>query len=136
MGQPPSVGWSSSKLFAAYEHSKNGSYFANSRLDGLDRLYVYREVRGYPLLVVIGLAEDELFGAYEHNRRTDIAVASFLTLWLLGMTLLILAISACGRIRARCGGGGYSGAFGIFSHDEPRDPNADERRCRPVGGAD
>ena len=119
---PASIGelLASSKLFAAYEHSKNGSYFANSRLDGLDRLYVYREVRGYPLLVVIGLAEDELFGAYEHNRRTDIAVASFLTLWLLGMTLLIWRYQravASARDAAEAGTRARSEFLAMMSHE-------------------
>ena len=55
--------------------SKDGDYQAKSPLDGVDRLFVYRNVKGYPLIVVVGLGTDEVFDVYRDNRRGDIIVA-------------------------------------------------------------
>jgi signal transduction histidine kinase len=88
---PSTVGVSiaDTPLFAAFAQANSGHYDAKSRLDGLERLFVYRKVKGYPLLVVVGLADTEIFSSYVHNRNVDIAIAALLTVWLLGVTYLV-----------------------------------------------
>jgi signal transduction histidine kinase/CheY-like chemotaxis protein/HPt (histidine-containing phosphotransfer) domain-containing protein len=107
-----------SRLFA--EHAAAGSYVVKSQLDGIERLFVYRAVRGYPLFVVIGLAQDEIFQAYEQNRRTDIAAAAVLTLWLLGVTFLIWRHQralAAARDAAEAGTRARSEFLAMMSHE-------------------
>ena len=109
-----------SKLFSAYRQAPSGWYAAKSQLDGIERLFVYREVKGYPLLVVIGLAKDELFQTYISNRRTDAAVACFLTLGLLAMTLLLWRHQralATARDAAEAGTRARSEFLAMMSHE-------------------
>ena len=88
---PSTVGASlaNTPLFTAYAQANFGHYDTKSKLDGLERLFVYRKVKGYPLLVVVGLADTEIFSSYVHNRNIDIGIAALLTVWLLGVTYLV-----------------------------------------------
>lgn len=66
------------------------SYRAKSSVDGVERLYVARHVRGRPLVVAIGLGEDEALAAWRASAQTYvmgsvafllvIAVLAYLTL--------------------------------------------------------
>ena len=76
-------------LMRNFALSKDGDYQAKSPLDGVDRLFVYRNVKGYPLIVVVGLGTDEVFDVYRDNRRGDIIVAGSLTFLILLATWLL-----------------------------------------------
>jgi signal transduction histidine kinase len=43
-------------------HAKLGAYVAQSPLDGVTRLFDWRKVPGYPLMVIVGLDKDECLG--------------------------------------------------------------------------
>jgi signal transduction histidine kinase/CheY-like chemotaxis protein/HPt (histidine-containing phosphotransfer) domain-containing protein len=119
---PSTIGISlaGSPLFTAYAQEKTGHYNARSKLDGSRRLFVYREVKGYPLLVVVGLAETEILSSYVHNRNINVAIAALLTAWLLGVTYLVTRYQqmlAKARDAAEAGTRARSEFLAIMSHE-------------------
>lgn len=78
---------SNTELFRQLSRSEQGTYIATSSVDGIRRIYSYRKLREYPLVVVVGMAESEIFD--EANKQ--IAV-----LHMMGgaITILILLASA------------------------------------------
>lgn len=109
-----------SKLFEMFARAKAGSYATKSQLDGIARLFVYRAVRDYPLIVVVGLAEEEVFRSYESSRRTEIGIAALLTLWLLVVTLLLTKyqrVLAKARDDAEAGIRARSDFLAMMSHE-------------------
>ena len=107
-------------LFRALSHANTGAYTATSKLDGIDRQFVYRQVKGYPLIVVIGLAQDEIFHDYRAKLRTDMFIAAALTLWLVAMTTLMwLYQRALARSRdaAEAGTRARSEFLAMMSHE-------------------
>jgi signal transduction histidine kinase len=60
-----------------------GSYRSVSTVDGVKRLYSYRAVRGYPVAVLVGLDEREVF------RELDVRVAGYY--WVAGAVTLVVA---------------------------------------------
>jgi signal transduction histidine kinase/CheY-like chemotaxis protein len=108
------------KLLDLFAQSKVGHYREKSQFDGVERMFVYREARGYPLVVAVGLAEDEVFRAYKQNRTIEIAVASLLTLWLLGVALLMSRyqrVLAKARDAAEAGTRARSEFLAMMSHE-------------------
>ncbi len=77
----------STELFRELARSEQGTYVAKSSVDGIRRIYSYRKLREYPLIVLVGTAESEILD--EVNKQ--IAV-----LHMMGgaITLLILLASA------------------------------------------
>lgn len=65
----------------------SGKYIAKSIIDGVERMYMYRTVAGYPLAVMVGFATDEL--AFMHNQSQ-----SALLLQAAGLCLLLLLVAA------------------------------------------
>jgi signal transduction histidine kinase/DNA-binding response OmpR family regulator len=107
-------------LLKAYARSKDGFYTRKSPLDGIERIYAYRGVPDYPLIVTVGLAVDEVFAIYYQNRRTTIAIAAVLTLWLLAVTYLIFRyqrILAKARDAAEAGTRARSEFLAMMSHE-------------------
>ncbi len=76
-----------SELFKQLARSEQGTYIGTSTVDGIRRVYSYRKLRDYPLVVVVGMAESEILD--EANKQ--IAV-----LHMMGgaITILILLASA------------------------------------------
>ncbi len=87
-------------LLRDFAAAPEGVYSAVSKLDGIERLSAYRGVRGFPLVVSVGLSKHEVLAAYEDNRRQFVAVASLLTAFLLSVMLWNVNREA-GLIRAR-----------------------------------
>ena len=72
-----------------------GWFLGNGVLDGIPRLVSYRRVRGYPLIVAVGLAQNEIFADYWRDRRSYFAVGSGLTL----LVLIAVALSIRHRMK-------------------------------------
>jgi signal transduction histidine kinase/CheY-like chemotaxis protein/HPt (histidine-containing phosphotransfer) domain-containing protein len=87
-------------LLAHYARTPIGTYQAASTTDGAMKIYAYRGVRSYPLIVVVGMAETEALANYAANRRSYLIVATALTVLLLIVTMTIMHRDA-GLRRAR-----------------------------------
>jgi signal transduction histidine kinase/HPt (histidine-containing phosphotransfer) domain-containing protein/ActR/RegA family two-component response regulator len=79
-----------SVLLRAYAAAPAGSFAASGLIDPVRRIYAYRAVRGYPLIVCVGIAEDEALANFQANAHADLAVASALTLLLVIVTATIM----------------------------------------------
>jgi signal transduction histidine kinase/CheY-like chemotaxis protein len=60
--------------------SPSGQYWLRSSLDGALRVFAYRRVPGYPLVVIAGLAYDDILAGTAAIRRIAIATAAMATL--------------------------------------------------------
>ena len=98
-GQTSMVG---SNLLAAYANAPSGTYITASKLDGVTRVFAYRKVRDYPLLVSVGIAEAEVLATYEANRRSYALLAFVLSAVLTAVAaLLFLRQMRLDRARAQ-----------------------------------
>ncbi|MBI1203830.1 MAG: response regulator [Rhodopseudomonas sp.] len=107
-------------LLKAVAKSRNGTFEAVSRLDGVDRLVVYRSVKNYPLVVVIGLAHREVYGAYESKHAVELVISVFLTLLLICATSLMMRYErelAKARDAAEAGTRARSEFLAMMSHE-------------------
>jgi diguanylate cyclase (GGDEF)-like protein len=76
-----------SGLRAALARGAAGTYWGAGAVDGVNRLVSYRVADNFPLMVMVGLAEDHIFESYLRNRATYVTIASIVTL------LVLLAIA-------------------------------------------
>jgi PAS domain-containing protein len=67
-------------LFKTMINSEAGSEIARSKTDGITRVFGYSAVPNYPLMVVVGLAIDDVLAPFQRQRGLYFAVGSFLTL--------------------------------------------------------
>jgi signal transduction histidine kinase/CheY-like chemotaxis protein/HPt (histidine-containing phosphotransfer) domain-containing protein len=107
-------------LLRAAAKAANGHYETVSTLDGVRRLFVYRKVQNYPLLVVIGLAHNEIYGAFEKKHRVELLISSLLTLLLLGATYLMVRYErelSAARDAAEAGTRARSEFLAMMSHE-------------------
>lgn len=77
-----------SPLFKAYELRDTGSFSSPGVIDEVARLFSYRKVRGYPLVVEVGFAEEEVLEHYHRNLAQYVTMAALLSLLLLAATVL------------------------------------------------
>ncbi|MGI4955741.1 MAG: ATP-binding protein [Janthinobacterium lividum] len=66
-----------------------GRYRARSTLDGVERFLSYRRVPKVPLAVIVGLATEEVFAAYERDRLQYLGIGTGITL-IVGLISLLL----------------------------------------------
>jgi PAS domain S-box-containing protein len=78
------------ELFKTLGHDDNGSYAAVSVIDGTRRIFSYRAVRGFPLLVTVGTAETAALAAADMNAEYYRLAAALIS--------LIVLLSAWGLI--------------------------------------
>ncbi len=78
-----------SKLFAFYAARTVGSFTDSSAIDGVERIYSYRAVKGYPLIVGVGLARDEVLAGYEARRASYMKEGGALSVLLVAISGLI-----------------------------------------------
>ena len=78
-----------STLFASYPQNETGSFESTSPIDGVERVYSYRGVRGFPLIVVVGLAKDEVLAGYDLRRMSYTEEGAALTTLLVVISGLI-----------------------------------------------
>jgi diguanylate cyclase (GGDEF)-like protein len=73
----------SSRLFQRIAHADTGTFLTDGNQDGIKRYVSYRVVKGLPLVVYVGQAEDEVLANYWNDRSSYFAVA-------VGATILIV----------------------------------------------
>ncbi len=76
---------SGDSIFNHLVKSPSGNFEAKAPIDGVTRLYSYRQIANFPLIVGAGLAKQDVFA--EWNKKTAIIVAILVSLCLLGITL-------------------------------------------------
>ncbi len=72
----------------------NGSLSTVSAIDGIRRIYSYRPIEGYPLLVVVGMSERHALADWEYSQRNRLAMACVVTGVLLIVVISIVAYQA------------------------------------------
>lgn len=88
------VSISSGPLLENLSQHASGSYVGHSKADGVERMISFRKVAGYPLVVVIGQATDEMFANYRRDRDSNIIAGILLSLILGFVTVLIIRYQA------------------------------------------
>jgi signal transduction histidine kinase/CheY-like chemotaxis protein len=78
------------RLLDEFARSSAGTFEADSVIDGISRVYAYRSVRSYPLLVSVGIARSDVIAGTEDNRDLYLVLGAVLTLLLLGATVMIV----------------------------------------------
>jgi diguanylate cyclase (GGDEF)-like protein/PAS domain S-box-containing protein len=64
----------------ALAKSPVGYYWGGGAVDGVNRLVSYRTSQDLPVVMMVGLAEDDIFASYAYTRELAILAAIFLTL--------------------------------------------------------
>ncbi|MCW5773445.1 MAG: response regulator [Rhodospirillaceae bacterium] len=80
---------SATRLFEALRRAPAGSYTALSVIDGVERLFAYRTLTKYPLVVVVGGAYDDILEEYRGERATLLSLAGLLTVAVAIAVLLV-----------------------------------------------
>ncbi|MEI7605995.1 MAG: PAS domain S-box protein [Rhodospirillaceae bacterium] len=80
---------SGTSLFKTALERKEGFLRSASRIDGVTRLWGFRTVSGYPLMVLAGFSEDEFMADALVRRKTYLTVAAASTAALLAMALIV-----------------------------------------------
>jgi two-component system sensor histidine kinase BarA len=84
---------SGTHLFQQLARSDTGTYMAASPLDGRRRLYAYRRLKQYPLVVVVGISESVVLDEYhEHGaalRAMGIAMSGLVLVLALALVLVL-----------------------------------------------
>ncbi|NEX62333.1 two-component sensor histidine kinase [Noviherbaspirillum sp. 17J57-3] len=80
------------QVFRKLNDSDNGTFIANSAIDGRDRIYAYRKLNRYPLIVMVGVDIEDLMQAYLSMRDHALQQALLSTLAIVAFTLLLLTL--------------------------------------------
>ena len=78
------------ELFARLPTQPNGSYITTYSTDRTERIMSYRTVRGYPLIINVGLSTEEVFGPYNKFRDQVLAGASLISLLALVIAIILI----------------------------------------------
>ncbi|HMK80750.1 MAG TPA: ATP-binding protein, partial [Xanthobacteraceae bacterium] len=108
------------RTMTEFAKAKAGSFRAVSSADRIERFVTYREVKGYPLLVSVDLATDDVFAFYYQTRPLRLAAAGLLTLAIIPLMLLIVRYEsglARARDAAEAGTRSRSEFLAVMSHE-------------------
>ncbi|WP_114809443.1 sensor domain-containing diguanylate cyclase [Paraburkholderia kururiensis] len=75
------VNLAGSDNFNAFQGAPEGRFFAQSAIDGVDRWYVYRHIHGFPMILSVGQAIDDIDA--EWRRRA----------WIIGVLTVLLDVA-------------------------------------------
>ncbi len=87
----------SAALMREAQHGNKGSYVTASVLDGITRLYNWRTVKGYPLLVTVGLGREEALASANRHAAMILAIGGAAIL-LVGVLALMLSREISRRV--------------------------------------
>ena len=73
------------QMLRLVQRNSSGIYTGFSPIDGVERVYAYRKISGYPLVVITGFAWDRVWATFLLSRNALITQAAALCLLLLGM---------------------------------------------------
>ena len=59
--------------------SNDGTFKAQSIIDDEERLYSYRRISNYPLVIIVGLAKDDYLKAWQKEAVTQLCLVAFIT---------------------------------------------------------
>jgi PAS domain-containing protein len=83
------------ELRGALALGPSGHFWGSGAVDGVIRLVAYQATKGFPALVLVGLAEGYIFESYWRNRATYITIMSIIT------GLVLIAMMAAIRHQMR-----------------------------------
>jgi PAS domain S-box-containing protein len=66
-----------------------GEYFRSGKLDGVERLFTYQKVGGYPLTLIVAQSMDKVFAPYYAERTIYLGFGAAATALLLAVALLL-----------------------------------------------
>ena len=79
-----------SRLWEELGRSLSGVYWQETKTDGLLRAYAYRMVKGYPLVVAVGVAQVDIEAGVADLRRTMFIIALLLSASIILVTVFLL----------------------------------------------
>jgi signal transduction histidine kinase len=94
------VSLAGSVLMSDLSRQASGSYTGPSAIDGVERIFAFRRVSDYPLVVIVGQATDDVFAAFRADRDKDLVTGVQLSLFVALVALLIVRYQA-GLARSR-----------------------------------
>jgi diguanylate cyclase (GGDEF)-like protein len=77
-------------LFKRLAEAETGSFITDGRMDGHVRLTSYRLVRGYPLVVAVGLARSDVLGGLTFSRILYFSAAGLVSILILVFTAMLV----------------------------------------------
>ncbi len=78
-----------SQLMRSFAQKENDHFTNTSVVDGVKRIYSYRAVDGYPLLVAVGISEHAALADYYLGQRSHLAMAGVISVLLLSVVVLL-----------------------------------------------
>ena len=77
--------------------STEGQFITTSFMDGVTRLFSYRVLKDYPLIVNVGVSEDRALAGYHERQKVYLTLAFFISLFLLTFCGLLYRMVFSGR---------------------------------------
>jgi diguanylate cyclase (GGDEF)-like protein/PAS domain S-box-containing protein len=77
-------------LFERLKTEPTGYYRIHSPFDGITKWIAYEQVAGFPLVINVSLAEDEMLASWRDEAKTDVLVTGVVSLLLVAMGVLIV----------------------------------------------
>jgi PAS domain S-box-containing protein len=84
------------RLFRQYPLEKAGTFTATSQIDGVPRLYAYRQIGNLPLVLTVGIARETILAPW---RQKTIGIA--LAIFALSTVVGVLGLALAGELRRR-----------------------------------
>ena len=74
---------SKSELFEKLATASTGTYIGISSVDNAKRIYAYRRLKDYPLIVVVGISENSILGEFQEHSSLMIGLGTAMSILLL-----------------------------------------------------
>lgn len=79
--------------FAVHIKEGNGTFFASDQLDGIKRIYSFRNLQEYPLTIVVGISEEEMFRDLNQRLVGYLWIAGIITVVILTFIFILLYVA-------------------------------------------